>query len=253
MVDYAVPSIPVQSNFAVIGKSRQLGKADPNGQNAWMNGTTYGYWTPAQVAHMVQFEPKSTFVLDVRAIEDAELAVVDVKTKQPDPQRRRRFKTGYRQTPLPHNVVALPCLEDALYYIREIHPDEFERLLNAHYVVVHCDAGVSRSPLMMQALRNYFNPEWRSLKPDPAKKTLLTANKSQLIGLMQPGFAKFGEANSKEFAASTVALPVDEAAIKRMENAHLELTNLFEGAKKELTQHNQERGKGKVVVAYSPV
>ena len=52
---------------------RKLGR-QTSGDNSWMDGISYGIWTPDQVIDMIKNSPKDTFILDVRAVSDAELA-----------------------------------------------------------------------------------------------------------------------------------------------------------------------------------
>ncbi|KAK0529322.1 hypothetical protein OC834_003730 [Tilletia horrida] len=165
------PALP-QANTRTLFK-------DGAAQNAWMDAVSYGCWTPDQVLHMLRTEAASVFVLDVRAVDNAETAS--------DAQERRKFTGAHRHPPfegMNHEQRRRECTR------------QWTQLLAAKYVVVHCQMGQERSPAMMRALNK------RLAQADvKAKRT-----PKQVVGLMIPGFQ--GLVGRKDLATQLAACSV---------------------------------------------
>ncbi|KAK0562762.1 hypothetical protein OC844_002532 [Tilletia horrida] len=173
------PALP-QANTRTLFK-------DGAAQNAWMDGVSYGCWTPDQVLHMLRTEAASVFVLDVRAVDNAETAS--------DAQERRKFTGAHRHPPF-GGMNHEQGVENVLEYLELVTPQQWTQLLAAKYVVVHCQMGQERSPAMMRALNK------RLAQADvKAKRT-----PKQVVGLMIPGFQ--GLVGRKDLATQLAACSV---------------------------------------------
>ncbi|KAK0525064.1 hypothetical protein OC834_005002 [Tilletia horrida] len=151
--------------------------------NARLDGNGWGILTPRDVQNLVLHYPNDTFILDVRASTDAE-------TSQ-NPIQKRRFKDAKRFIVCTLNTNRDLIANSASAYEVEF-PAEWERMLKAEYVVIHCDACTQRSPAFIAGLQDRLLN-----KQKPGAKFDGRRNPNQKVGLMQPGWGGFYDEKSE--------------------------------------------------------
>ncbi|KAK0542934.1 hypothetical protein OC846_006236 [Tilletia horrida] len=189
---------------ALKAKSRTL-FLNNDTQNNWMTLQEFGCWSVEQVLDMIKNEPGSIYILDVRALENAEKGDKD--------KDKYKFRNAHRQVPITinkeHNEKAHTENANAtLDFIQLVHPDKWAKLLAAKYVIVHCYSCSERSPAMMRALRD-------QLDETVADNNVVGRFAGQRVGLMSPGWSIFSmfNAHDADFQATTLPTLVKDAEI----------------------------------------